>query len=128
MMFNQAPRCAFLLALAAGLAEDRAEGFHLASPVVSTGCGALRRGVAATTAKPHAAAVRGCTCGACVAAAAGFWRTAPGGRARSRGYAVLGMSTEAGEVPDAAVPEFELSDKAVDVSFLLDHVMSVCAC
>lgn len=127
MMFNQAPRCAFLLALAAGLAEDRAQGFHAAAPMVPVGCGALRRGVL-TKPLPHAA-VRGCTCAACVVATAGSCREMLGGRPRSRGHAAIGMSVEAGEVPAAAVPEFDLTDKTVEVMmrWVKYHVW-VCAC
>lgn len=113
-MFNQAPRCAFLLALAAGLAENRVQAFHVAAPAR---CGSLCRGMAtdiATYRPPHAA-VRGCTCGGYVVAAAGFGRGAVGGRTRGRGHVAFGMSMEASGAPAAAVPEFELSDKAVEV-------------
>lgn len=114
-MFSRAPSCAFLLALAAGLAGYHVQGFHVAARV---GCGALHRGLVTTAASslpPHAA-VRGCTCGACaVVAAAGSGRAAPGEWARGRGCVALGLSMEAGGAAAAAVPEFELSDKAVEV-------------
>lgn len=115
-MFSQAPRCAFLLALAASLAEDRAQGFHVAPPVVSVGCAALRRG-AACTAKPlpPQAAVRRCNCGVCVGAAAGKWREALGGRARNRRSTTIGVGIEAGGASGETVPEFDLTDGAVEV-------------
>ena len=91
------------------------QGFRVAARV---GCGALRRGLVTTAASslpPHAA-VRGCTCGACaVVAAAGSGRAAPGEWARGRGCVALGLSMEAGGAAAAAVPEFELSDKTVEV-------------
>lgn len=110
MMFNQALRCAFLLALAAGLAGNRAQGFNVVAPV---GCGALRQGMVTATANrlpPHT--VRGCTCGACCVPAAGFGRATPGRRTRERGCASLRLSMEVDGAPAA---EFDLTEQTVEV-------------
>ncbi len=112
-MLTYAPRCALLLALAAGLAEIRVESFHV--PVAPAGRGAASsQGVAAAACgriRPSLA-VRGCSCGAGVATAGGLHREGPGSSARRRGDVAVGMGAEGGE----AAGEFALSDNTVDVS------------
>lgn len=121
-MLTYASRCALLLALAASPAELRVQSFHVAVAPVGRGAASGQRVATACGRIRPSGAVRGCSCGAGVAAAAGgLHREGLGARSRRRGDTAVGMTAEGGE----AAAELALSEKTVEVS---RHRQRSCFC